>query len=656
MQSIRNIGIIAHVDAGKTTITEQMLYLAGELRKLGNVDNGTSVTDNLNVEKERGISVRSAVIRFKYENTVFNLIDTPGHSDFCGEVERALSVLDGAVLVVSAAEGIESQTTLLWNYLKALNIPTIIFINKIDRMNSDIEKVIDDIQTNLTQQIVVLQNPVQEATTEARIEAIDYSNSDPNCFADFSEKIVEQDDDLLMKYLEGKELKSDEVLQSFKTSCRAAKLHPVLLGVAKNGVGIKEFLQAIIDYLPAPTISTAPEPLSATVFKIQHDPVLGKISYLRLFSGSIKPRDEIHNVTRDLDEKVNQIKFSSARGWQEAPQLSAGDVGVVTGLKSAQIGDKLGIMNKNEKPHLSVSPFIVQVIVNNPADYTALAEALSILNIEEPNLNFDWDREERQLSIEVMGYIHIQILQQTIFDRFGMKVTLSDPAIIYKETPVKFAEGFEEYTMPKPCWAVCRFQIEPGKTGSGIIYKSLISTDKIAAKYQKEIERNIFKALLQGPLGWEVTDISIALIDGEDHEIHSRPGNFIIATNIALMRALTYAKTTLLEPILSYSISISEEKCGRVMSDIIRRRGSYDPPEISDGMIHIKGKIPAATSLDYQITLSSISSGKAAFRTSFHGYQVCDINDGVVRPYRGINPLDRSKYILKMRGAITEGK
>ncbi len=606
MPCIRNIGVIAHVDAGKTTITEQMLYIAGELRKPGSVDNGTSVTDNLKVEKERGITVRSAAIRFEYQNTVFNLIDTPGHNDFCGEVERALSVLDGAVLVISAAEGIEAQTTLLWNYLEALKIPTIIFINKIDRMNSDVEKVIEDITSNLTQQIVILQNPVLEASSDAKIEAIELNNPEKKWFADFLEKVAEQDDDLLMKYLDGESLGQDEVMQIFRSSCRTAKLYPVQLGVAKNGIGIKELLQAIIDYLPDPKIDETLQ-LSATVFKIQHDSNLGKLAFVRMFCGSIKPRDEIHNATRDLDKKVNLIKYLSTRGWQNVSELSAGEVGVVTGLKSAQIGDQLGTPSELTNKHLSVSPFIVQVIADDPKDYSALAESLSILNLEEPNLNFDWDREERQLNIEVMGYIHIQIIQQTIFYRFGLNVKLSEPAIIYKETPSKQAEGFEEYTMPKPCWAVCRFKTEPGETGTGIVYRSLVSQDKIALKYQKEIAREIPKTLKQGTKGWQVIDIKITLIDGEDHEVHSRPGNFVIATNIALMKALQASGTTLLEPILSFSISISEEKCGRVMSDISKMRGSYDPPEITEGTAVIKGKIPASTSLDYQLTLNSIS-------------------------------------------------
>jgi len=654
MPSIRNIGIIAHVDAGKTTITEQMLYLVGELRKPGSVDNGTSVTDNLKVEKERGITVRSAAIRFEYQKTIFNLIDTPGHNDFCGEVERALSVLDGAILVISAAEGIEAQTTLLWNYLQTMKIPTIIFINKLDRMNSDVDKVIEDIQTNLSDKIIVLQNQLEEATPNANIEVVDLNNPDKNWLANLTEKVAEQDDDLLMKYLENENLTTEELQQSLTFSCQTAKLHPVLLGVAKNGIGIKELLQAVIDYLPKSEIYETSK-LAATIFKIQHDSSLGKLAYVRVFSGSIKSRDEIHNATRNIAEKVNQIKFPSANKWQETSELTTGDVGVVTGLKSTQIGDKLGISNTKDNSHLSVSPFIVQVVADDPKDYPALAEALSVLNIEEPNLNFDWDRDERQLSIEVMGYIHIQILQQTIFDRFGLNAKLSEPAIIYKETPSKQAEGFEEYTMPKPCWAICRFKIEPGETGSGIVYNSLVSQDKIALKYQKEIAREIPKSLKQGSKGWQVTDIKITLIDGEDHEVHSRPSNFVIATNLALMKALQASGTTLLEPILSFSISISEEKCGRVMSDISKMRGSYDPPEIIDGIAVIKGNIPASTSLDYQLTLNSISAGKAAFNTSFHSYQKCSTVDGIVRPYKGVNPLDRSKYILKMRGAITEG-
>jgi ribosomal protection tetracycline resistance protein len=647
MKSIRNIGIIAHVDAGKTTITEQMLFLTGELRKLGSVDAGTSAMDKLSVEKARGISVRAATIQFEYKDTIINLIDTPGHSDFVGEVERSLSVLDGAIIVLSAAEGIEAQTPLLWHFLQLLKIPTIIFINKIDRMNSVVEKVIEDIYQELTDRIIVKQKPVQEAKPEANIEPWQ---------GEFTETICEQDDELLMKYLDGMEISDAELTASFRKSCRSGKLYPVLMGSAKNGIGIKELLDGVLHYLPQPHVSEEESGFSARIFKISYSPSLGKLCYLRVSGGSVKPRDVLKNVSREIEEKVNQVFIPKAKGAKPASELGPGEVGLVTGLKTSQIGDYLGILPPDITPELTVSPFLVQVAAENPGEYSALAEALAILDIEEPNLDFYWDKEEHQLSLKVMGYIHIQILEQTISDRFNIKAKLSDPEIIYKETPLHIADGYDEYTMPKPCWAVVKFRIEPGERGSGIVYNSIVSVDKIAAKYQKEVNRSISRALKQGILGWEVTDISITLIDGEDHEIHSRPGNFTIATNLALMKALDKSKTTLLEPVLSYKIVIEDELSGKIMSDILMMRGSYEPPELRSGYTIIKGKVPAATSADYQITLSSISGGKSAFQTSFWGYEACEVELGNTRAYKGVNPLDRAKYILKMRGAVTGEK
>jgi len=647
MRSIRNIGIIAHVDAGKTTITEQMLYLTGELRKPGSVDNGTSVMDNLNVEKERGISIKAAAIQFEYENTLINLIDTPGHGDFIGEVERSLSGLDGAIIVLSAAEGIEAQTPLLWHFLQLLNIPAIIFINKIDRMNSDVEKVIENISEELTDQIIVMQKPVLEAKPEASIKPWQGDNT---------EIICEQDDEFLLKYLEGLEISDAELTGSLRKSCQAGKLYPVLMGSAKNGVGIKELLDGIINYLPEPEIFDMSAEFSGRIFKISFHPTLGKLCYIRVFSGSVKSRDSVINATHEIEEKVNAVFVPKTRSSQMTDELQAGDVGIVTGLKTSHTGDYLGVLPAEITPELTVSPFMVQVNAENPGDYSALAEALAILNIEEPNLDFNWDKEERHLSLKVMGYIHIQILEQTIKDRFNIAAKLSDPEIIYKETPLRIAEGYDEYIMPKPCWAVVRFKIKPGACGSGVVYSSIVSVDKIAAKYQKEVSRATCGALDQGILGWEVTDIIITLMDGEDHEIHSRPGNFTIATNIALMKALEKSKTTLLEPILSFSITIAEELSGRIMSDILMMRGSYELPISKNGYAVIKGKVPAATSADYQITLSSISGGKSVFQTSFYSYGACDIELGIMRPYKGVNPLDQAKYILKMRGAVIEGK
>lgn len=654
MQKIRNIGIIAHVDAGKTTITEQMLYAAGEVRTPGSVDGGTSSTDTLQVEQDRGISVRATTVRFTYQDTIFNLIDTPGHSDFAGEVERAMAALDGAVLVLSAAEGVEAQTTLLWNYLQELGIPTIIFINKIDRMTADVEGVIEVIQTELTDAAVVLQKPVHSATPEASIAPVVLDAQDETSTA-LLEKIVEHDDGLLNAYLDGTIPSPEQLHISLGASCRAAQLHPTLLGVAKNGIGITQLLAAVIDFLPQPQ-PAAGQPVAGVVYKIEHHAKLGKCAHVRLFAGTLKPRDSVINSTRQCEEKIHRILLPTCRGLQDAPALQAGDVAVVTGLKTAQTGDALGEWRSQSRPALAASPFAVEVTPTDATDYTALAEALGILSSEEPNLNFQWDRTERLLTLQVMGYIHIQILTQTLTDRFGLDATLSAPTIIYRETPSAEVTCGEAYTMPKPCWAVVDFLIKPGAPGSGIQYHSKVSVDAIATKYQRELEKAVPRALQQGPGGWEVTDIDITLIGGEDHEVHSRPGDFIIATHMALMQGLEKIGTTLLEPLLAYSITIEEDKCGRVMSDMLRMRGSYDPPVIRGSMARITGTVPAAEAMDYQITLSGISSGKSTFFTQFAGYAPCPEGHGVRRTYRGVNPLDRAKFILKMRGAITEGE
>lgn len=653
MQNIRNIGIIAHVDAGKTTITEHMLYVAGELRTPGSVDSGTSISDTLQVERERGISVRAATIRFTYRDTIFNLIDTPGHSDFAGEVERALTALDGAILVLSAAEGVEAQTTQLWHYLHELSIPTIIFINKIDRMTADVQRVIESIHTQLTDGAILLQKPVNSATAEADIAAL-VLDAKSESSTELIEKIIEHDDTLLNAYLEGSVPSPEQLKTSLGASCRAGTLHPTLLGAAKNGIGITQLLDAAIDFLPQPQ-PAAGQPVAGVVYKIEHRAKLGKCTYVRLFAGELKPRDSIQNETHQCGEKINRILLPTCHGLQDAPTLQAGEVALITGLKTAQAGDALGALHHRSHPLLAASPFAVEVTPNDTADFTALAEALGILNSEEPNLNFQWDRDERQLTLQVMGYIHIQILAQTLKDRFGLNVTLSAPAIIYRETPSAEFTCAEAYTMPKPCWAVVQFVIKPGAPGSGIQYHSRVSVDAIATRYQRELEKAVPLALRQGPGGWEVTDIDVTLVSGEDHEIHSRPGDFIIATHLALMQGLEKIGTTLLEPIFAYSIAIEEDKCGRVMSDMLRMRGSYDPPIIQSGMARITGIVPAAEAMDYQITLSGISSGKSTFFTQFDGYAPCPEGQGIRRPYRGINPLDRAKFILKMRGAITEG-
>ncbi len=653
---IRNIGILAHVDAGKTTITEQILYLAGELKTPGSVDKGQSTTDSLNVEIQRGITVRASTVSFMWNNTKINIIDTPGHNDFASEVERSLMALDGIILIVSAAEGIEAQTEKLWKAIRTLSLPCIIAVNKTDRMNSDLNRVLEDIETRLNTSFFVVNKIRNERTDEVSSDSA-FNGVDYNKHSEYKENLIdtasEHDDRIMEKYLEGLEITFPEIKESLVKAVKSGVVCPVVMCSAKLGQGMNDLLTTIIDFLPAPEISQS-DKVSGVIFNTKYDNKAGKLSYIRLFSGELKPKDIIRNESMQISEKLNLIKIPSAKGLIPTESLKSGDIAVVTGLAESCTGDIIGDKIDIRDVSINTATLKVQVIPENMQQYSELAEALHKLNSEEPNLNFQWLKDEREFNIDIMGYIHIQILEQLIFDRFNIKVKLTDPTVIYKETPSAKGIGYEEYTMPKPCWAVVTFEIEPGKTGSGIHYESKVSVDKIARKYQNEIEATISKALKQGIRGWEVTDLRITLIGEEDHEVHSRPGDFIVATQMGIMNGLKNCGTDFLEPVNRFTIKIREDLCGKVMNDIILMRGTFETPDISDGIAEIKGKLPVASSLQYQIELASLSGGKAQYLTEFYRYEKCPESEGVERPYQGISPLDRAKFILKARKAITE--
>ncbi len=323
-------------------------------------------------------------------------------------------------------------------------------------------------------------------------------------------------------------------------------------------------------------------------------------------------------------------------------------------MPTIQIGDILGDPEPVPGNYTLSEPLLsVQVTAKNNADHASLAEALQQLASEDPHLNFRWFQEERELHVKIMGTIQTEILTEILRTRFGIEALFSDPTVIYKETPTSMSFGAERYTMPKPCWAIVKFLIEPGERGSGVSYHSEVRTNDILMKYQKEISDNIRSALQQGIKGWEITDLKITLVEGSDHVLHSRPGNFTLATNIAILKGLTESGTTLLEPILAFRISGPDEFVGKVTSDITTMRGTFDPAEMDDGSFTLTGKVPLATSTDYPIRVSSLTGGKAKIRMKFDSYQACAEDLGVSRPYKGISPLDRSKYILKMRGAIS---
>ncbi|MCX6267229.1 MAG: TetM/TetW/TetO/TetS family tetracycline resistance ribosomal protection protein [Bacteroidetes bacterium] len=649
-QPIRNIAIMAHADAGKTTITEQFLFLGGQVQRAGSVDQGTAQTDFLPVERERGISVRSAHTSLEWNETLVNLIDTPGHVDFSADVERILRIPDGVVLVISAVEGVQAHTETLWAALRERHIPVIFFLNKLDRVGADSENVIHSIERELKIRPLCLQKVEEEGENGVSITGLWSAGY-------MAEKIIEQivstDEDLLNNYLEGASHAFDVLDHRMTQLIQSCDVYPLLLGSAKLGLGIEELLNAVINYIPA-SLTDAESPLSALVYGIGHDKLMGKIAHVRLYHGRIKNRDVIFNSTRQIAEKVTQVRRIFPGRHVDIGMVEAGDIAGISGLSGAKVGDLLGFAHDDIPKEYKMRPplLTVQIKAVQKKDYSALADALMELDSEDPSLDFEWLREEAEMHVKIMGWIQMEVLERILSDRFGIAARFENPTVIYKETPAKAGEGFVQYWMPKPCWAIMKFRIEPGERGSGVVYQSFISVNDVQQKYQNEVERSISGALKQGIKGWEVTDIRISLIEGEDHPMHSRAGDFAIATPMGIMNGLVNTGTTLLEPMIRFQINATEDLLGAISSDITRMRGSFSSPAIDNSRFILTGIVPLATSLDYPVKLSSRSGGKARVSMHFDGFRECLDELGVIRPFKGISPLDTAKYILKARRAI----
>ncbi len=651
-----NVGFVAHVDAGKTTITERLLYKTGRIKTAGSVDKGTTQTDSLDVERERGISVRLASASIEWNDKKINIIDTPGHVDFSAEVDRCLRALDCAVLVISAVEGIQAHTENIWQALRQLNIPTLIFINKIDRIGADCEKVLSEIGKELTQDLFILQSVKDEGTDAAKLTHSFFDFLESNDIALLPGELVEQvaslDDTLLEKYISDEIISGTEITEVIENSILDCNLFPVQFGSAKFKTGIAELLTSITQLMPAATGREEGNP-TGVIYKIEHDHSLGKIASVRIFSGAVKTRDVIFNSRSKTENKVTQIKKIFSQKLEDVGIVTAGDTACLLGLEDARPGDILGQTNyQYEKTGLNEPLLTMKVSPKENSEYSKLVEAMHELAGEDPSLNLLWLKEERELHINLMGIIQLEIIENILQKRFGIEVRFSKPIVIYKETPAGSGEGFEEYTMPKPCWAVVKFLIQPGARGSGVVFDSQVGVNQIALKYQHEVERTIPKALAQGIYGWEITDIKISLIGGEDHVVHSRPGDFMLATPMALLNGLTTIGSQLLEPVLSFKISAPEEYCGKVISNLSVLRAEVGSPNIENSKFTIEGMIPVATSLDYSMLLNSMTGGKGKFISRFSGYKECPLDLGETISFRGISPLDRSKYILKHRGAI----
>ncbi|MBR5225635.1 MAG: TetM/TetW/TetO/TetS family tetracycline resistance ribosomal protection protein [Clostridia bacterium] len=634
------LGILAHVDAGKTTLSEQILLLSGAIRQKGSVDSGTAHTDTLPVEQRRGISVKASCVGFSWKDTQIHLIDTPGHVDFSAEVERSLWALDAAVIVVCGVEGVQPQTEVLFSALQEHRIPCMFFINKMDREGADAQRVTAQIRRMLSANACLM------------------GDHDMLC-----EVVCGNDDDLMERYLMGEAIDPDLLLSRIAEMTRQAQAYPVLSGSALRGHGAQALLDAVTAYL------TPEEPkgdaLCGVAFAAAQDKMLGRGMWVRLFSGRLSPRMPI-TLPAGTDpltgeEKYVQPKVSQLRSISGAPAdaLCAGEVGVVFGLTGLKVGQVIGDASLLPRPvetgRLRTPLITVQVIPEDPQQMQALREACDVLSAEDPLLQAKYIRSLSQQHLSVMGTIQLEILEETLASRFGIPVRFTKPAVLYKETIAKAATGFVAYTVPKPCWAVMEFYIEPGERGSGVVFESKCHVRDILGRYQNQVRQALPLALNQGRLGWPVTDVKITLMGGSHHQWHTHPLDFIVATPMGIQDGLRRGGSTLMEPILEIRFLLPPECVGRVMSDVVSMRGETLLTEPDEERTRLTALVPAATSLDYSTTLAAATGGRGVMSVRLHSYRDCPLELGATAERRNVDPLDESRYILAARSALEGG-
>jgi ribosomal protection tetracycline resistance protein len=653
MKGNLTIGILAHVDAGKTSLTECLLHTAGATRTRGSVDKGSAITDALLMEQNRGISIKAATVDFTWNEQRITLVDTPGHIDFSAEVDRALDVLDMVILVISAKEGVQAHTLNLWESIQERNLPVLFFINKIDRAGVDAEHVFLELQEDLKTTLFALNLADLSIPNQPSLVPFEdlKSNLSATIIEQSFEHLAEVDEHFLEAYLEGKTDDLKAILQQALGQIKSQKLNGLIFGSAKLDLGIDLLLDTIASqYSSQKAPFDAP---SAKTFKIEYDPKLGRLVHLKSFGSMLKSKDVIWSQSLEKSIKINQIYQYNLGNLEQIGTLKSGEIGVITTSDSIPVSDVLGEeqLGGNFNP-LSESVLTVEVVAEEAKDYQKLGEALEFLNIEDPKLEFKWHKEEREFQLKILGPIQTEVLKDSLSSRFQIEANFLSPKVIYKETPTAAAEGYVRYWMPKPCWAIMTFLIEPGELGSGVTFESKVQNNDISSKYQNEVKRAVPWSLKQGIKGWEVTDIRITLIDGSEHNVHSNPGDFLLATPMGILRGLENAGTDLLEPMYFFEIKAHQDYLGSVSSDLNQMKAQLNAPSFEEDVFIITGKVAVAQAMDYSIQFNASTSGKGRLKMTLDGYQKTSTSDEKTRQYKGVSPLDESQWILHQRGAF----
>lgn len=670
LDKVRNIGIIAHIDAGKTTTTERILFYTGKTYKLGNIDDGTTVTDWMDQEKERGITIVSAAITTFWRDYRINIIDTPGHVDFTAEVERSLRVLDGAVMIFDAASGVQSQSETVWHQADKYHVPRLIFMNKMDVLGADFKSSLEMIKDRLSIRPAVITYPIgAEQAFKGVVNLIEnkalYWDKDSLGITweekevpeeikeeiaaarhDLIEQICSEDETLLEKYLNGEELTAEELKKGLRKATISLKLVPLYTGSSLRNKGVQPLLDGVIDFLPSPldvppVLGINPktqeqearepkkeEPLSALAFKIQVDPHVGKLTYIRIYSGVLDAGREAYNSTKKDSERIGRLLLMHADKKEEIMEGYAGEIVAAIGLTKTGTGDTLC---DSTKPIVLESIKFPEPVISlaiepkTKADQEKLGNALNRLSEEDPTFKVKVNHETGQTIIAGMGELHLEILAERMRREFGVDATTGAPQVAYKETITKIAEGEGKYIHQsggRGQYGHCWLRVEPKPRGEGYEFISEVKGGAIPAGFIPPIEKGAKEAMENGVLaGFPIVDTKVVVFDGSYHDVDSSEIAFKIAGSQALQKAVKNAGLTLLEPIMKVEVTTPEDFMGTVIGDLSSRRAQILGSEVRGNARIVIALVPLAEISGYSTTLRSLSQGRASYYMEPSHYQ-----------------------------------
>ena len=670
LERCRNIGIMAHIDAGKTTTTERILFYTGKTHRIGEVHEGTATMDWMEQEQERGITITSAATTCTWRDVRINIIDTPGHVDFTAEVERSLRVLDGAVAVFDAVHGVQPQSEKVWRQADKYGVPRICFINKIDKMGADFEHAVDTIRKRLSAKPVPIQIPIgQEDKFKGVVDLIgmkaivwqddtigaEYATEEipaelkkkAEAFhAQLVESVAENDDAILHKFLEGEPISADELRASLRKATIALKVFPVVVGTAFKNKGIQPLLDAVVDYLPSPldvgeTHGTNPDngqpitrkpadnqPFSALAFKIMADPFVGQLTFIRVYSGQLKTGDSVLNVRTTRSERIGRLLKMHANKREEISEILAGDICAAVGLKNVSTGDT--ICDEKHPIALESITFAVPVISvavepKTKADQEKMGMALSKLAQEDPTFKVHTDPDSGQTIISGMGELHLEIIIDRMMREYKVEANVGKPQVAYRETIRKKAEAEGKYirqTGGRGQYGHAKIRIEPNQPGKGYEFINEIVGGSVPKEFIKPIDQGIQEALEGGVLaGYPMVDVKVELYDGSYHEVDSNEMAFKIAGSMAFKEAARKASPVLLEPVMSVEVVTPEDYAGVIMGDLSSRRGRIEGMEHRAGSQVIHAIVPLAEMFGYATHMRSSTQGRAEYSMHFARYE-----------------------------------